>query len=379
MFYKKNVHMVLSFLAGCLFSYVCRGAELEFQRVPSDDVPKKLAELAKVTRENYEKIKTWQGKMNWHSVYVYRGADKTKYELKQKAGVELSQWPEQVEKISNAKIEFGIDLTKNLYFKLFDRESPLLVDPASEESYPISSGQLERKKVITSDYQIDVYPDRRKKDGTVSGRKAVKQSAKSYREQSDPRGFFDLGTPVWELLSQLSQALKNLSVPKEMMYKVVIGEETKDNNILYHIEITAPGDDLPFMKFTLESNAGFNPTYAEQRRNSKGFVLTKTTTSFVKIQGVFLPKTVSILNFDSVDGKLRRTVEYDITEAQINAAIPEDTFSVQKCGLFDGDHFIDEIAKKEYMYKLDSGCFVGTNDGKKYKHTVTGGFVGMTE
>jgi len=385
MFCKKSDFVVLAIVVVCVWCYPCQGSEDEFQKIDPNSVPGELMRLSTLTRENYEKIKTWQGKMNYHAVWAYRGsevADRLK-----EAGVKPAEWPEDLEKIYDATIDFKVDLQNDLYFKHFNRPGPVLyVDPVKDRDHTPSSDNSyadtnhEFTTIVTPGNRIEVSINTRTKDRVVSGRTARKQLAPSHRELDDPRVFFNVGSPVWQLLSQLGQSLANPTKGVATYGVVLEKKETAGSAVSYRVKMSSPGKSHAVVTCILSGDVGFNPVYVELRDvNDGNLVLFKTTVEFATVQDVFVPKKLHQLQFDRVDGKLKRDVEYEITEMQINVAIPEDAFSVQKCGLFDGDRFIDEIAKKEYTYKLDSGCFVDKNDSKKYKHTVTGGFVGMTE
>ncbi|MCK5225966.1 MAG: hypothetical protein KAQ89_04550 [Planctomycetes bacterium] len=164
---------------------------------------------------------------------------------------------------------------------------------------------------------------------------------------SDPRESFNVGSPVWLLLSQLSQSLRQKREGVET-YDVILEEgKTAENKLVYHIQMFMPGQSYPILKFILKEDAGFNPTYIEARRN--GLLISRVTTDFVKIDGIFLPSKRQEMQYD--ESGLRRDSQRTINNTQINAQLPDKTFSIDNCGLEDGDSFVDEINNKSYIYK----------------------------
>ena len=59
---------------------------------------------------------------------------------------------------------------------------------------------------------------------------------------------------------------------------------------------------------------------------------------------------MTLSQFDSTDGCLRRKMTYTITNMQLNQPIPNNTFSENNY-LVNGDSFIDEISSKKYIYQ----------------------------
>jgi hypothetical protein len=84
--------------------------------------------------------------------------------------------------------------------------------------------------------------------------------------------------------------------------------------------------------------------------------MSKTTSEFVKIQDVFLPKKWTILQYFQ-DGSLIHKVDCIIEDQQINVPIPDDIFSANSY-LRNGDKFIDNIAHKEYKYQDANLVFI---------------------
>ena len=93
-----------------LLTFLSVGADVGgFQKVEPNRVPDELAMLAAVTKANYEKIKTWQGKISSESMYIYGGAYAANL-LKQDAGIKSIKEPNELVMTGGSTIEFKMDL-----------------------------------------------------------------------------------------------------------------------------------------------------------------------------------------------------------------------------------------------------------------------------
>jgi hypothetical protein len=326
---------------------------VKFQRVDPNKVPDELAMLADATRANYEKIKTLQGKVSFESMIIYRGAYAADL-LKRHAGITVKE-PNELAQRADGTTEFKVDLGKNLFLKYMNRPKPMEhIDLDKGIAYPSLEGPYEMTKIIEDKYEIESSPYTREKDGTILSRKAEKrlrQQPGIITDDSDPRIGFNIGRPVWELLSKLSDGLRSYNKGDiNSFYNVVLEKEQTAKGVIYHMQLTNPGASQPFEKFTLDGEKGFNPTYIEVK-NDKGITISEITTNFNEIGGIFLPSERHVLQYDGDDGHLRRQAKSTFSNMQVNIALPENTFSLNNLGLKNGDKFIDEIANKEFEYK----------------------------
>jgi len=342
---------VLFIAITCALSCVSQAAEsIEFQKVDPNQVPAVLMMLSDITKANYEKIKTWQGNIVFQNILIYHG--KTAADLlKRHAGVELTQDPNELMTTVEGTTEFKIDLENNRLFAYMNRPQPMIyTDPDKERVYTSLEGPMQYTIILTPEYEIESYPDRRTANNTiVTRRSAIKREPGSLGNMTgpDPRECFNVGSPIWLLLSQLSQSLQYKKEGIETFGVILEKGKTAENNAVYRIQITSPGESYPVLKFILKEEMGFNPTYIEVRRN--GLLASWISTDFVEIGGIFLPSKRQEIQYD--DSGFRRGSQRTINNAQINAAIPDKTFSVHGCGLSDGDKFVDRILDKEYTYQ----------------------------
>ena len=334
----------------CVLSGVAQANEkIDFQKVDPNQIPAELMMLSVATKTNYEKIKTWQGNMDFHDVIISKGQDSVNI-LEQHTDVKSVNEPNELMTLYEGTVEFKIDAKNDCRFVHTVRPQPVTyTDPEKERVYTSLSGSWEQTKIVTPECEIISNPSRWTENNTiVTRRNAIRQKASMRKTTgSDPRESFNVGSPVWLLLSQLSQSLRQKREGVET-YDVILEEgKTAENKLVYHIQMFMPGQSYPILKFILKEDAGFNPTYIEARRN--GLLISRVTTDFVKIDGIFLPSKRQEMQYD--ESGLRRDSQRTINNTQINAQLPDKTFSIDNCGLEDGDSFVDEINNKSYIYK----------------------------
>lgn len=347
--HKKDIFTVLVIVL--VLNCLSLAADNGYQKIDPNKVPDKLVELASIIKTNYEKIKTWKGKMTYHSVSVYRDKEVIKEYLKEFAGVELTEEPNELHEIADATSEFQIDLENNRFYRHMNRPEPLVyMDSEKGVTYKSFDGPLEDTKIVTPAYQVNIYPYRRTKDYVTLEKRAEKKRP-IRTEGVDPREAFNIARPIWEVLSRFSQALRMEGVET---FGVVIKKKTEGDNMTYRVEIFDPGKSRSGGIIILSSKAGFNPVYVEQRHDKGGF--TRTTTEFIEIDGVFLPNKWNMSLYYPSDSKLLREVARTIYDMQINMPISDSTFS-EASYLRDGEKLIDHTNnKKEYILK--DGKFV---------------------
>lgn len=344
---------------------IANDTSMEFRRVDPNQVPDELAMLAVVTKANYEKIKTWQGKILFEITRISRGAYAADI-LKRHAGVALAKDPNEFAQIVEGTIEYKIDVKNNYLFRYLNRPTPTeYIDIDKGTIYQALSKSLEDRVIITSEYRIESCPNHKKKDGTITGRIAKKQVHNQsfiYADDSDPRHCFNIGTPAWVVLSQLSENLRLYQQGTVNSTFIVVLEKAQTaKGAVYRVRMTSPTGSSPWVdeRFVLDGEKGFNPTYIEVK-NDKGIKVSEITTDFIEIQGIFLPSKRRVVQYDDSDGRMRRDAQWAFSDMQVNMPLPENTFSLNNLGLHDGDSYVDEITKKKYLYK-DGGNLVEVN------------------
>lgn len=320
--------------------------DTDYKIVEPNDVPDVLSMLAAVTQANFEKIKTWQGRITNKNIITIRGGQAAGL-LAEYTDAEPNDSVKEIQGISNVTIEFKIDVENNRFFSLSKcTEHPVYLDPQSNTVYPSSRwGPTESIQIAASEHQIKISPLNWTKDNVILSRIALKERFRPIH-RNDPREVFYIGEKtLWLLLSHLDQALQILGIEKS---SVVVKKKSIGDNIAYRIEISEASKDIPLSIIILSSEAGFNNTFVENRYKD-GSLMSQITTEFVNLEGVFLPKKWE-MSIYYPDGGLMRQEDCTIEHQQINISIPDSKFS-ELTYLRDGDKLRDKIAGKEFEYK----------------------------
>jgi len=343
-----NKKCILTSLLVTLFwnSYSFTLAEdADYQIADSSKIPEILSMLASVTESNYNKIKTWEGRIINQEIITLRGQQAADC-LKMSTDTEPNNLPSEIQRIIAKSIAYKIDVENNRFFRLSDYTAPpSYLDPKSNIVYPLHWGSGESIFIDTPGHQIEISPLSETKDRAILSRIATKNRAGAVRI-TDPRKVFYIGEKtLWLSLSQISQMLQ---IPNIEKYGIVIKEKDKGGLITYRIELSNPGKDRPFSVVVLNAEAGFNRTYIENRYDN-GSLMSKTITDFVTVQGIFLPQKWEMSQYFP-DGGLMHQEVCIIQEQQINTFIPEGAFS-EFTYLKDGDSYRDKIRNKTYDIK----------------------------
>jgi len=315
--------------------------DTNYRIMDPNDIPDVLSMLASVTQANFEKIKAWRGRITNKSIITIRGEQAAEL-LTEYTDAEPNESLDEIQGLSNVKIEFKIDVENNRFFSFMEcTEPPVYLDPQSNTAYPsLRWVPVEQIQIVTFEHQITINPLNWPKD-TLSRIAQKERFRPTYR--NDPRELFYIGEKtLWLWLPQLDQALQILGIEKS---SAVIKKKSIGDDITYRIEVSEASKDNPLSIIILSSEAGFNRTFFENWYRD-GSLMSKITTEFVNLQGVFLPGKWE-MEIYYPDGGLMRQEDCTIEHQQINISIPDSTFSVQN-HLREGDKLRDMIANKEF-------------------------------
>jgi hypothetical protein len=318
----------------------------DYEIVDDNDIPDVLSMLVTATQANFEKIKTWQGRIARETLSTTRGKDAARL-LTKYTDAEPNDSLNEIQRFYNRTIEFKIDVENNRFFSFSGRSEPYIyVDTEKGKAYTSSWSPEESIFLVTSEYEIEIMPLNETKDHVVLNRLAIKEQAGATAITDPRKEFHTGGRLLWVSLSMLSE---NLKTPDIEHFGIIIKKKTSGEHIIYRIEISDPGKSIPFNIFILDSKAGFNRTYMENHYDENGWLMSEVTTEYINFNGVFLPKKWKVSQYFP-DGGLMRQVINTIENQQINISIPESKFSVNTY-LSDGDKLRDNIANKEYTYQ----------------------------
>ena len=352
-----------------LFQYI--GVEVladnttsKFYPVDPNRVPQILNMIVNRVHDNYNKIRTWQGKKNVIMDYIDEedAAEKTFKKYTEGKGTV----PNKLRRRVICTTEFALDLKKDfLHVGTYWNKYARYVDTESGKDLGAKSAHDPFKKsIITPEYYIYCSPNTRR-DGTIINHKVVKESPEECQTCNnasvfDPRGLFGLPQPIWITFPQIIQVISKHGEYNVDGYTLEI-EECKDGSAIKY-RIKKPGKVNPnpednsdlknylFLTRTFSSVKGFN-IISYEATFADGRPLLKRTWDYELIDGIYLPSKTTEQNYKPDTGHIRYSKESTFKNQKINKPIAAETFTYRNLGLKDGDEFIDKIAGKKFKYQ----------------------------
>ena len=145
----------------------------EFQPVPPDQMSGILTMISNETQSNYDKIKTWHGKVDATTGIIYEGTEAERVFKNKTDGV--GQVPKKVKRLSESTVEFAVNCEKGLFFdKKFYRSPMRYIDPDSGRVLGTKSIVGSTTTIVTPEYRITNVPVVNRKEVIIT-RQAVKQ------------------------------------------------------------------------------------------------------------------------------------------------------------------------------------------------------------
>jgi hypothetical protein len=334
-------------------------ADIEYKKVENDQFKDILLTISDTTRDNYDKIRTWQGTASLEISDIYydeHAVEKMKEYVKE----DTADNPKKLKKVSQGDNQFKLDLVNDRIYKIMNRSKPIWFQNIdSGRIYNMKPDIIEMVTIKTPSKRVQSGIISKTKDGVVLEKRAEKYSSPNSPyggKEFDPREFFYIGLPVQELLSKHSQVIGKDG------FGTVIEEGESADGLVYRVKLSYFDSIKLEYIITFSKNAGFNPVYAEVYEND--LLCSKITTKFDKIDGIYVPVDRYQLNYDKADGRLREERKVTFSGVKINKTILEETFSDENCGLREGEKLIDHTNnKKEFILK--AGKFVEVADANK--------------
>ncbi len=327
-----------------LFAGIARSNDNDANAIGAEQIPDLLSTLASMTKDNFEKIKTWEGEITAESVLTIRG-EKAPYLLEKYTNADQTESVKEIQQVVPRTIYFKMDMENNRFCSHSDYTVlRSYFVPANDMLYAASKWRLPENntQIVTKDYQLTIGPLRWSNEREVTRRRAVKKEPRPV-DRINPKDAFFIGSKsLWVSLSQLSQLLLMDDVET---YRIIVRKKTVYGSLIYRVEVAEPGKEHPFSAIELDERVGFNRTLIENWHDN-GALMSQTTTQFICLQGIYLPKEWTMSQYFP-DGGLLRQETCTIEHQQINTTISEETFSELNY-LQDGDTLRDEIQDKQY-------------------------------
>lgn len=331
--------------------------ESNFQSVPSDQVSDILTMISNTTHANYNRIKTWCGRIDVTADLTREGvaAEKLLANKPSCAGKNA----EVVTERRHTIIEFAADCERELFYAKKSRQKPRqYIDAESGEILCERSVPWHNVSIGTPEYQIRCLAAKKRGD-VVTARKAVKEERPTEEGCStcgknyvfDPRSS-SISEPFWETFPRILQFIEDHGEYSFDGHSLRV-EKRLDGTITEY-RVTLPGMVSPgqylFRTMVFSSEKGFNITLLETRRTD-GKLFQKGTWDYEVIDNVHLPSRTTTQNFAGESAKLSDQSECIFVNSQLNQTIPGNTFSYKNLGMKEGDKFQNKIENKEYIYR----------------------------
>jgi len=334
--------------------------------------------------ENYDRIKTWQGKVNmvFDNVNVGEGAKRLYEQI-------LVDKPLPNEIIDHVELnrEFAVDVNKGLlYESVYPNAQQHIIDAQTgrnlqlKELVQIGSG----KNILTPNYRLSCM-DIKNRDGVIVRHDVIKQVRPQgkvtcqghLRPVFDPRETIRIfGDITGESFAPLGGAFAKYlafwdkegghsidGYPTITVEECNVGDVKKYKIVLLSLSKDSTGATV-YVASTLvcSSEAGFNVVSFLTTYNN-GKMLENKTWDYGLIDGVYLPIRQIKQGFDYQTGNLTYQNTISFIGQKVNNPISDEVFTYKNLGLKDGDKFIDKILDKEYTYQ-DEKLIVVEKKGK---------------
>ncbi|MFA5240521.1 MAG: hypothetical protein WC476_12560 [Phycisphaerae bacterium] len=351
---KLNVNFVLILM---MFSLAL--AEEDFKPVEPEKIPGILRTISEQSKQNFEKIHTWQGELEVlrHSIDKGENAKKT-FETLTDA---VSPRPDKIDELTSSRIIFKCDLEKGLSYSKVSREAPTLYfDPADGRDLGTKSVSRCESRIMTNGYRLSAEPIARKK-GDVVERRATKEKIdddySSLRVQPVylPTYIFDVRSQVWHIYPRIAEIIE-----KEGKYEVdglapKVEQKTVSGDLQYRVQIpfrlNSFGINNVWVTKIFSANAVYNMISSERITADGEKLIQQKSVEYQKIKSICVPIGHIEDTYDFQDFTLQSHEERIFNNVRINEPISAETFTYKNLGLEDGDTFVDKIKDKEYKYK----------------------------
>lgn len=362
----KDLITKISLCAALIFPACCFATAQDevFQAVETERIPSILRSISKQTKENFEKIHTWQGELDCSRYYVLKGdIAKETFETMTDAN---GPCPNEVAESTENRIIFKCDLDKGLLYIKRTREAPSrYIDPATNKDLGTKSLPSSSSEIITNEYQYSAQPNAYRND-EVAQRKAVKTKKEEplYKWRQPeylPRYIFDIDSQVWDRYPNYAKISEEKGKFEYSGLTMKAEQRTLSGDLQYRIHEPFIMNTLNIKGWlinTFSEKAGYNIIDSE-RITADGKSMLRKSTEYQKVNGVYVPIRDTKDTYDhNRDFSLQIHEEGVLKNIFINDAIPEEIFTYKNLGLKNGDKFIDEIADKEYRFEDANLVFV---------------------
>jgi hypothetical protein len=346
--------------------------ECQWVAVDQNSFAEILTMINSRVEENYDRIKTWQGKVRIVTESVNEGEGRKRaYE---QILVDKPLPNKIIDHVELTK-EFAVDANKGLVYESVHPDAQQQITDAEtgrnlqlKELVQIGSG----KSILTPNYHLDCR-ENKDRDGIIVSRTVIKQTRPAgeltcqghLRPGFDPRetmrifgditgeSFAPLGGTFAKYLAFFDKEGGHSidGYPTITVEECNVGDVKKYRIVILILSKDSTGATV-YVASTLvcSSEAGFNVvSYLTRANNDR--VLENKTWRYTLVNGVYLPLQTTKVHFDYQTGNLQTQTTITFVNQTLNEAINDDVFTYKNLGLENGDKFVDKILQKEYTYQ----------------------------
>jgi hypothetical protein len=353
---KLSMNIVQIFLMCSLAA----GQSETFQVVEPEKIPGILRTISNQSKQNFEKINTWQGELETSRSFIAKG-EQAKETFKTMTNA-VGPCPSEVVELTTSRIIFKCDLEKGLFYSKSAREEPSrYFDPADNRDLGTKSTTRSSSHIVNNEFRIRTEPVRYRK-GKVIERKAIKEktdadgpSCKGSQPAYLPKYLFDIDYQAWNTYPSIAETIEKEGVYTVDELPLKAEQRTLAGDLQYRIHrpyrLNSFGIKNFWMVQTFSTQAGYNMISWKMVTADGGKLMQQGSIEYQKINDVYVPIRSTKESYDPRDFTLKSTEETVFRNVRINEAIPAEIFTYKNLGLEDGEKIEDRIINKEFIYQ----------------------------
>ena len=352
----------------CCFAAPCNAVDWNsgsLKQIPETEFLGLFDVFAIQTKANYEKIRTWQGKLVIEEYnYLYGDFVKMLNIAKDDPAINSSCIRRRVTYTAS----FTIDVVKNKLYVESPKPNVVFRALDIDKEVTVDGIYSPAKVIVTPEKYMHYEPGftygtlQTSISYGISGKAAFldppeKAKVDEGAQVRDPRRYFRQAPRMktWDTLKRIRDFISehgNPLVAGHPHYK--IEKKDIDGRSLYKLTgrfFISPNDKSKVMQsiMVLDGAVGYNLTHSELI-DTNGKTSGTLDLTYEKIDDVFIPKTAHRKGFNSKQQPLFDS-RITITNSVLNKLIPPETFTIENLGLENGVRFIDNIKSIEYIYQ----------------------------
>jgi len=362
---KVTLFCVTTFLFSLIIlQRVTVAEEQQWQPVLKENYVDVLDLIASKAKANYEKIASWQGRMNILEKSHYYGpkAAEKSYGIYPDS---ISSSSKHICREGKTAAEFALDMRNdkiyssvepNVQYKAVDLNQ--IIPPEKRRGRPART-----RTILTPESYMWYLTDGKFRSKSRKGPPSEMVFVESPQNENvkgfvrDPRIYFHSGgenSKLWDSILKLRNNINDRIKERIAGYPhIEISSLETDKGIKYRILTTWKGGEHYLIKYIrclleVDESVGFNALKTETT-NPDGVRTDLKEYTYEKIGGVYIPKTIKIEQRNN-KGEITIASEITIETTGVNKPLLEDTFTIKGLGVEEGMLVSDKIKNEEFRF-----------------------------